>query len=201
MSNSNNAEAIDLAALQRKDKRAFAQLVAAYSDKIYRLGLKMLANEQDAEDVLQETFLKAYHHIETFEGRSKVSTWLYRIAVNESLMLIRKRKPTHVDLADGIETVEGEVMPKQIVDWCCLPEQELMSKETYRIINKGIQSLSDASRAAFLLRDIEGLSTREAAEVLQISESALKIRLMRARLTLREALTEYFAGKIPETAR
>jgi RNA polymerase sigma-70 factor, ECF subfamily len=141
----------------------------------------MLANEQDAEDVLQETFIKAYKNIDTFEGRSKISTWLYRIALNESLMLLRKRTGMQVDIDAGIETDDGEIIPQQIVDWCCLPEKELMSDETRRIIDQALTTLSDANRAAFLLRDVEGLSTREAAEVLEIGESALKVRLMRAR--------------------
>ncbi|HOE69859.1 MAG TPA: sigma-70 family RNA polymerase sigma factor [Brevefilum sp.] len=201
MTNQIISDAIDLAALRRKDKDAFTQLVKADSGKIYRLALKMLANEQDAEDVLQETFIKAYKNIETFEGRSKISTWLYRIAVNEALMLIRKRKPAQVDLDAEIITESGEFVPRQIVDWCCLPEEEFVRSETRQVINLGIKSLSDANRAAFLLRDVEGLSTREAAEVLQISESALKVRLMRARLELREFLTEYFSGKMPEVAQ
>ncbi len=201
MTNQIISDAIDLAALRRKDKDAFTQLVKADSGKIYRLALKMLANEQDAEDVLQETFIKAYKNIETFEGRSKISTWLYRIAVNEALMLIRKRKPAQVDLDAEIITESGEFVPRQIVDWCCLPEEEFVRSETRQVINLGIKSLSDANRAAFLLRDVEGLSTREAAKVLQISESALKVRLMRARLELREFLTEYFSGKMPEVAQ
>ncbi|MFA7406684.1 MAG: sigma-70 family RNA polymerase sigma factor [Anaerolineaceae bacterium] len=201
MTNQIISDAIDLAALRRKDKDAFTQLVKADSGKIYRLALKMLANEQDAEDVLQETFIKAYKNIETFEGRSKISTWLYRIAVNEALMLIRKRKPAQVDFDAEIITESGEFIPRQIVDWCCLPEEEFVRSETRQVINLGIKSLSDANRAAFLLRDVEGLSTREAAEVLQISESALKVRLMRARLELREFLTEYFSGKMPEVAQ
>jgi len=187
----------DLAALKHKDKGAFARLVDANSDKIYRLGLKMLGNEQDAEDVLQETFVKAYKNIDTFEGRSKVSTWLYRIAVNETLMLLRKRKGVLVNLDADIETDQGEIVPRQIVDWCCLPEKELMSSESRQAINRAIDSLSDANKAAFLLRDVEGLSTREAADVLEISESALKVRLMRARLELREILTHYYAEKLP----
>jgi len=191
-------EEIDLSALQRQDKSEFAKLVNANSEKIYRLALKMLGNEQDAEDVLQETFIKAYNNLTAFEGRAKISTWLYRIAVNESLMLLRKRTGVLVDLDAGVETDDGEIMPKQIVDWCCLPEKELMSSEARQAINEGIKSLSEANRAAFLLRDVEGLSTREAAEVLEISESALKVRLMRARLELRETLTQYFAGKMPE---
>lgn len=188
----------DLNALKASDRIAFAKLVDAHSEQIYRLALKMLGNEQDAEDVLQETFIKAFKNIHAFEGRSKLSTWLYRIAVNESLMLLRKRKADFVELDAMLETDDGELMPKQIVDWCCIPEKELMSSETRRVINEGLKTLSDSARAAFLLRDVEGLSTREAAEVLEISESALKVRLMRARLALREYMTHYFSGKLPE---
>lgn len=197
MTNNNSTAAIDLNALKRKDKQEFSKLVSVHSDKIYRLALKMLANTQDAEDVLQETFIKAYNNIEGFEGRSKITTWLYRIAMNETLMLIRKRKGLLTNIDAGIEMDDGDIVPKQIVDWCCLPEKELMTSETRQIINQAIDTLSDANRAAFLLRDVEGLSTREAAEVLEISESALKVRLMRARLALREELTQYFSDKMP----
>lgn len=187
---------IDLKALQRKEKHPFAQLVDQNSTRIYRLALKMVGNVQDAEDILQETFIKAYKNIDGFEGRSKISTWLYRIAVNESLMLLRKRKDdvTHID--EGVEAEDGDILPMQIVDWCCLPEKELMSHETRRHINDAIKTLSDANRATFLLRDVEGLSTRETAETLDISESAVKVRLMRARMQLREELTVYFRDKM-----
>jgi len=197
MTNNTSSAAIDLNALKRKDKQEFSKLVSVHSDKIYRLALKMLANTQDAEDVMQETFIKAYNNIEGFEGRSKITTWLYRIAMNETLMLIRKRKGLITNIDAGIEMDDGDIVPKQIVDWCCLPEKELMTSETRQIINQAIDTLSDANRAAFLLRDVEGLSTREAAEVLEISESALKVRLMRARLALREELTQYFSDKMP----
>ena len=198
MENELTIQEADLTALKANDGSAFAKLVDAHSEQIYRLALKMLGSEQDAEDVLQESFIKAFKNIHAFEGRSKLSTWLYRIAVNESLMLLRKHKADIVELDAMLETDEGELMPKQIVDWCCLPEKELMSSETRRVINEGLKTLSDSSRAAFLLRDMEGLSTKEAAEVLDISESALKVRLMRARLALREYLTHYFSGKLPE---
>ena len=188
--------AIEINELKHKDKHAFANIVDEHSDKIYRLALKMLGNEQDAEDILQETFIKAFNNIESFEGRSKISTWLYRIAVNESLMLLRKRKGVLIDIDAGIEKDDGEIIPQQIVDWCCLPEKELMSNESRQVINQAINTLSDANRAAFLLRDVEGLSTSEAADVLDISESALKVRLMRARLQLRETLTHYFSDKM-----
>lgn len=187
---------ISLEALQRKDKSAFAQLVAQNSDHIYRLALKMLGNPQDAEDVLQETFIKAFNNIDGFEGRSKVSTWLYRIAVNESLSLIRKRKDNLTSIDAGLETDDGDILPRQIIDWCCLPERELISDEARHYINEAIDSLTDANRATFLLRDVEGLSTRETAKVLDISESAVKVRLMRARMQLRESLTDFFANKI-----
>jgi RNA polymerase sigma-70 factor (ECF subfamily) len=126
---------------------------------------------------------------------------LYRIAVNEALMLIRKRKDgiTHIDA--GVQTDKGDILPKQIVDWCCLPEKELMSTETRAHLQKAVMTLSEANRAAFLLRDVQGLSTRETAEALDISESAVKVRLMRARMGLREALSGYFIEKMPkETA-
>ncbi len=189
-------ESIDLEALQSKDKHAFAELVEQNSNHIYHLGLKMTGNPQDAEDVLQETFIKAYQNIDKFEGRAKISTWLYRIAVNEALMMIRKRKNgvTHID-AD-IKTDSGDLIPRQIVDWCCLPEKELMSTETQSYLQEAVMTLSDANRAAFLLRDVRELSTRETAEALEISESAVKVRLMRARMQLREELTSYFADRM-----
>ena len=185
-----------LEALKKKDKEAFAQLVDQNSDRIYRLALKMTGNPQDAEDVLQETFIKAYRYIGSFEGRSKLSTWLYRIATNEALMLLRKRKDGVTSIEEGVETDEGDTLPVQIVDWCCLPEKELMSTESQAVLHEAAMHLSDANRAAFLLRDVEGLSTHDAAEALDISESALKVRLMRARMQLREELTEYFASKV-----
>lgn len=196
MTNNKTPTTIDLEALQRQDKVAFSQLVTAHSDKIYRLALKMLGNVQDAEDVLQETFIKAYNNIDGFEGRSQITTWLYRIAMNETLMLLRKRKRLLTNIDAGIEMEDGEVIPQQIVDWCCLPEKELMTGETQQVISQAVDTLSDANRAAFLLRDVEGLSTQEAADVLGISESALKVRLMRARLALREELSQYFADKM-----
>lgn len=196
MNDKQNKTAIDLTALRRKDRGAFADLVDQNSTNIYRLGLKMTGNPQDAEDVLQETFIKAFDHIEQFEGRSKVSTWLYRIAVNESLMLLRKRKDGVTSIDQGIQTDKGESLPRQIIDWCCLPEKELLKDEARDHIETAIHLLSDANRAAFLLRDVEGLSTRETAEALNISESAAKVRLMRARMQLREDLTEFYSQRL-----
>jgi len=191
-----NNETFELIALQQRDKAVFARVLDQNSDRIYRLALKMVSNVQDAEDILQETFIKAFNNIDQFEGRSKISTWLYRIAVNESLMLLRKRKGNTVQLDLPIETDDGDLIPRQIVDWCCLPEKELMNTETRDYIQEAVKTLSDANRAAFILRDVEGLSTQETAEALDISESAVKVRLMRARMQLREELTAFFAGKM-----
>jgi RNA polymerase sigma-70 factor (ECF subfamily) len=196
MNENTTQKPVDLKALREGDKQAFAEMVQQNSDHIYRLALKMTGNPQDAEDVMQETFIKAYDHVAGFEGRSKLSTWLYRIAANEALMLLRKRKKSIKHIEEGMETDDGDVLPVQIVDWCCLPERELMSSESQDRLREAALTLSDANRAAFLLRDVEGLSTQEAAEALDISQSALKVRLMRARMQLREELSDYFAGRM-----
>jgi RNA polymerase sigma-70 factor, ECF subfamily len=191
-----NKEPFSVEALKRGERAEFARLVEAYSPNIYRLGLKMLENPQDAEDILQETFIKAFRGLNGFDGRSKLSTWLYRIATNEALMLIRKRKPDSISLQEPVETIEGEQEPLQIVDWCCLPEDELLSSEVRRQLDKAVEKLPHSLRLVFLLRDIEGLSTRETAEVLDLTETAVKTRLSRARLRLRGELTAYFSERM-----
>ncbi|HUV28697.1 MAG TPA: sigma-70 family RNA polymerase sigma factor [Anaerolineales bacterium] len=186
---------ISLKALRDGDREEFARLVEEYSPLIYRLGLKMLNNPQDAEDILQETFIKTYKHIGKFDGRSSISTWLYRIATNEALMSLRKKRPETVsfDVPSTYETEPQE--PLQIVDWCCLPEEEFLTAEGRMRLDEAAEQLPDSLRVVFVLRDIEGLSTRETAEVLDISEMAVKTRLSRARLRLREDLSTYF-GKL-----
>ena len=187
-----------LMALKSGDPTEFARLVDAYSGPVYRLALKMLSDPQDAEDVLQETFIKALRHLPEFEGRSSLSTWLYRIAVNEALMLVRKHKPDIVSVDEEVNTAEGEREPLQIIDWCCLPEEELLSAETRRFLDKAIDRLPTLLQVVFLLRDVEGLSVKETAEALDLSESAVKTRLLRARLRLREILTGYFGERVSE---
>ena len=187
----------DLVALQAGDRAEFALFVEAYSGQVYRLALKMLQNPQDAEDILQETFIKAYKALPNFEGRSSLSTWLYRIATNEALMFLRKKRPEQVSVDEPLENEDGDERPRQIIDWCCLPENELMSSESRANLDHSVQQLPDSLRAVFLLRDIEGLSTRETAEVLDISESAVKTRLSRARFRLRELLSAYYSERMP----
>jgi len=185
-------EDFTLEALRAGDRAEFSRLVEAYSANIYRLALRMLNQPQDAEDVLQETFLKAFRHLKNFDGRSKLSTWLFRIATNEALMLLRRRRPGQVSLDEPVMGDEGDQEPLQIVDWCCLPEKEMMSQEARKHLDAAIDQLPHSLRVVFLLRDIEDLSTLETAEVLGLSETAVKTRLSRARMRLRELLSAYF---------
>lgn len=185
-----------LEALKSGDRAEFARLVETYYELIYRLAYKMLNDPQEAEDILQETFLKAYRYIDGFDGRSSLSTWLYRIATNEALMSLRRKKLDTVSMDETLDTMEGEVEPIQIVDWCCLPEAELMSAEAQARLNQATEKLPATLRVVFVLRDIQGLSTREVAEVLSLSETAVKTRLSRARLRLREDLSDYYSEKL-----
>jgi RNA polymerase sigma-70 factor (ECF subfamily) len=175
---------ISLEALIAGDRAEFARLADAYSGPIYRLGLRMLGNAQDAEDILQNTFLNALAHLSEFEGRSSLSTWLYRIAANEALMLIRKKKP-EVYLEDtqdsGTAGESKDLLPSQFMDWSALPENELLSDEGKEILDQAIENLPESMRMVFLLRDIEGLSS-EIAEVLSLTETNVKTRLLRARM-------------------
>lgn len=194
----NPPEDFTLDALRAGDRAEFAHLVDTYSGIIYRLGLKMLNNEQDAEDILQETFIKAYRALPRFDGRSSLSTWLYRIATNEALMLIRRRKRDELSIDDPDDTGEQDMEPMEIVDFCCLPEEELMSTEARGYMDLAISELPPSLRLVFLLREIEGLSTRETGEVLDLSDTAVKTRLSRARLRLRQYLSHYFSERFAD---
>jgi RNA polymerase sigma-70 factor (ECF subfamily) len=196
MSKGTPLETFSLEALRQGDRGEFASLVETYSPMIYRLGLKMLDNPQDVEDMLQETFLKAYRHLGDFDGRSSLSTWLYRIATNEALMALRRKRPDTISFDEPLEDEAEPQEPLQIVDWCCMPEEELMSAEGRAYLDKAVESLPASLRVVFLLRDIEGLSTRETAEVLNLSEMAVKTRLSRARLQLRESLSMYYGKRL-----
>jgi RNA polymerase sigma-70 factor (ECF subfamily) len=177
------------------DEAAFAELVNRYERKIFRLAKNITRHEEDAEDVLQEAFLKAYEHLDRFEGNSKFYTWLVRIAVNEALMKLRKRKTDKtVPLDEPVELGE-EVMQREIAVWDGNPEQLYSGEEMKKILDEALDSLKPDFRTVFTLRDIEELSTEETAEALGISVAAVKSRLLRARLALREKLTRQFKRK------
>jgi RNA polymerase sigma-70 factor (ECF subfamily) len=188
-------EAALVAQAQRGGVDAFTELVNRYESNIFRLARHITQNPEDAEDVLQETFLKAYEHLEDFQGNSKFYTWLVRIAVNQSLMKLRKRKSdASVSLDDPFDTGE-ETLTREIAVWDPNPELTYSREEIRAILEKAVESLPPTFRAVFALRDIEELSTEETAAALNLSVPAVKSRLLRARLRLREKLTRYFKRK------
>ncbi len=192
---------ISLEKLIAGDRVEFARLVDTYSSSIYRLGLKMLENPQDAEDMLQNTFLNALMHLSGFEGRSNVATWLYRIAVNEALMLIRKRKP-EISIEQEARESDTENLedakPAVFADWSGLPENELLSSEGKHLLDTAVQNMPETLRIVFVLRDMEGLSIKETADALNLTETNVKTRLVRARMYLRERLSIYYAERLEE---
>ena len=195
--NEEKMQDLSIKALKAGDRQEFARLVEEYSSPVYRLGLRMLGREQDAEDVLQNTFIKVMQNITGFEERSSLSTWIYRIAANEALMMLRKLRP-EVSLDDqGAEEDEGYT-PVQLVDWSPLPEADLMADESRRYLERAIGNLPEALRVVFILRDIEGLSIKETSEALNLSETNVKTRLLRARLNLREQLSVYYGEHFPK---
>ena len=169
---------------------AFEELVNRYEKKIYRLGLNLTGNPEDAEDMLQETFLKAFEHLPTFREDSRFYTWIVRIAINQGLMKLRKRRSSKEVQLDEPSNDDGDVMPREFADWRPNPEQELQRAELETILQDAARALPLTFRTVFFLRDVEGLSTEETAEMLNLSEGAVKARLFRARLRLREELSK-----------
>jgi RNA polymerase sigma-70 factor (ECF subfamily) len=186
-------EPILVAAAKAGDVSAFETLVGRYDRKIFRLTQNITQNREDAEDAMQEAFLKAYQHLGDFQGNSRFYTWLVRIAVNQALMKLRKRRPNVVSLDAELETGEDTV-PREVEDWGPSPEQRYQKTELAGILSNVIQELDSPFRVVFQLRDIEELSTEETAEALGLSVPAVKSRLLRARLKLREKLNQYFRG-------
>ncbi|MGO8949421.1 MAG: RNA polymerase sigma factor [Ktedonobacterales bacterium] len=186
MTTSSDADLI--AGLHRRDQVAFTLFFETYVDRVYRLAVHVLGSETDADEVVQATFLSAFDAIDRFQPAAKISTWLYRIAYNHCLMLLRRRRP------DGPLPDENDPLPvpRALVDWSTLPEEQVLSAEAQATLQSAISALPDPLRAAFVLRDIEQLSTAECAHIQGITESACKVRLHRARLWLRERLGAYF---------
>lgn len=185
-------EAALVAAAKAGDIGAFEELVKRYDRNVFRIANHITQNREDAEDVVQDAFLKAYTNLGQFQGQSKFYTWLVRIAVNEALMRLRRRRPERmVSLDEDIKTDEDS-MPREVADWSPNPEQQYNQAELKDILGKTIQGLPAGFRTVFVLRDVEGLSTEETAEALDLSVPAVKSRLLRARLQLRERLSKYF---------
>jgi len=179
---------------QQGDYYAFEALVNRYEGKVYRLAMRMLRNQEDAEDALQETFLQVYRGLRGFEGRSTFSTWLFRLATNVCLMKIRQKETQPAQLLPLEEYLpqHEEGVHSQIQEWPEKPEEELLNKESREKMLEALEKLPADYRAVFILRDIEGFSNAEAGEALGISVAAVKSRLHRARLALRGMLAGYF---------
>jgi RNA polymerase sigma-70 factor (ECF subfamily) len=182
--------------LPAQDRGKFAHVVDTYSSQIYGLALRLMESPAEAEDVLQETFLKAYMARDDFRGEASMGTWLYRIATNEALMRLRKHEPPMISVDEPNTMSDGETSPRQLRDWCCLPEEEFMTAETQQELDTAVENLSLNLKVVFIMRDVQGLSTRETAQILEISESAVKTRLMRTRLQLRDHLSAYFSERL-----
>ena len=174
---------------------AFEELVRRHDRRIYRVTLAITQNKQDAEDAMQDAFLKALEHLDQFAGAARFSTWLTRIAVNEALQRLRKRGRFE-SLEEPAEVGEGFV-PQQIEDWRDSPEQQYAKEELRQLLERAIGSLPAIYRTVFVLRDVENLSNEETAAALVLSVPAVKSRLLRARLMMRERLAPHFARPHP----
>src|SRR5450432_2185135 len=174
------------------DISAFEELVKRYDRNVFRIAQHITQNREDAEDVVQDAFLKAYQNLKNFQEQSKFYTWLVRIAVNEALMRLRRRRPERMVSLDEEVKTEEDSLPREIADWSPNPEQQYNQAELREILSKTIQGLPPGFRTVFVLRDVEGLSTEETAAALELSVPAVKSRLLRARLQLRERLGKFF---------
>src|SRR5512133_2238520 len=192
MSNETISESDLLARFQSTDPTsALAELFEAYADPIYRLAIQLVGDPSAAEDVVQETFISAITHREGFEGRSKLSSWLYRIAYNAALGKLRAKHEEPLPEEEPDDDSPAP-LPRSLIDWDLTPEQLQANGEAADYMEKAIQSLPLKYRVVFFLRDMEDQSTEQTAEVLGLTETAVKVRMHLARLSVREKLSEYF---------
>src|ERR1700682_4363191 len=188
-------------AAKQGDDAAFEELVRRYDRNVFRIAQHITQNREDAEDVVQEAFLKAYGNLAKFQEQSKFYTWLLRIAVNEALMKLRRRRPERTVSLDEEVKTEEDSLPREVADWSPNPEQQYNQAELRDILTRTIQGLPASFRTVFVLRDVEGLSTEETAEALDLSIPAVKSRLLRARLQLRERLSRFFQRREPTNGK
>ena len=172
------------------DNQAFEELVRRHERRVFRTAVAITGNSEDAEEAMQNTFLKVFQHLADFERSARFSTWLTRIAVNEGLQILRRRK--NMQSLDDPDMPGEEIMPRRTGEWHSDPEKLYATQEMRTIVEEALRRLPPAYRVAFVLRDIEELSTEEAAEALGLSTTALKSRLLRARLMMREELAARF---------
>ncbi len=178
------AELIDRA--RDGDRDAFEELVRRHADRLYAVVIRLVADDGEAQEVTQEAFLRAWRSIGRFQGRSQFFTWLYRIGINEAKRRMGRRPP-----AEFFASLDDDPIP-EAPDWSEAPQVRLEQSDLRDVLERSIRSLPIPYRAPIILRDVEGLSTREAAEVMELTETAFKSRLHRGRLAVRRALDEYF---------
>jgi RNA polymerase sigma-70 factor (ECF subfamily) len=174
------------------DVRAFDELVKRYDRRLFRIAQSVTHNTEDAQDAVQEAFMKAFQNLNQFREDSQFSTWLIRITVNQSLMKLRKQRAIREVSLDEDFQADKEMLPMEVTDWAPNPEHLYLASELRDILVKVLEELSPLLRTVFVLRDIEGLSIDQTAEVLNLSHPAVKARLFRGRLQLRERLNKYF---------
>jgi len=191
------SERVLLERIRAGDKTACDDCIRMHAHGIYRFANRLMRNDPEAEDVVQETFMNAFKGISRFDGRSELRTWLYRIAYNAAMVRLRRRKPQFVPLPET-GFAEGSVpIPRQLFDWSGLPEKELEKAELREEMENAIHELPQKLQVVFIMRELEELSTEETAKALDLTIETVKTRLHRARLWLRERLSGFFASSVP----
>ena len=184
---------------RRGDYSAFESLVNRYRQRLYGLAMRLTGQRQDAEDVVQQTFLSVLEHMDMFRGESAVASWILRIATNHALKILRKRRGLPVapqsPVVDPDDDYSRLPHPEFIAEWRAGPDELAQRAEVRRLLDEALADLDDKYRLVFLLRDVEGLSVRETAETLDLTEANVKVRLLRARLVLRERLTRLYGDE------
>lgn len=174
------------------DRKAFETLVFRYQSKVYRLAMGVTHNAQDAEEILQEVFLKVYQNLAEFEGKSAFSSWLYRIALNTTYMKLRERRGASLVSLDEVANQLEDISLDQEAEWSSRPDEQLHTSEAFAIIEKAVEKLPEEFKSVLILRDIEGFTNEEVGEILDLSVPAVKSRLHRARLILRQRLDDFY---------
>jgi RNA polymerase sigma-70 factor, ECF subfamily len=185
-------------ALKRREPAAFERLIAQHGTMLYQVALRFMGQRQDAEEVVQEALLNVYEKIATFDQRAALPSWLYRIVVNTALMRLRakSRRPEELLDTSGPPFTAGGQHAREVGTWALPPEDTLLRQEALAFLQQAIARLPDLYRVVYVLAEIEGLRHEAITTILGITVSTAKTRLHRARLFLREALANDFAGKI-----
>lgn len=189
---------------QEGDFAAFESLMVRYEKRIFALALRIVRQQHDAEEIVQQTFLSVVEHLKKFRHESRFSTWLTRIATNHALLLLRhraRRRTVFLGEAQGDDRYEDVPRPEYIAQWKETPEDIASRRETRQLLDEALDELAEKYRLVFVLRDVQGFSTAETAEILDITPANVKVRLLRARLMLREQLTRRFGDEATRVYR